>query len=476
MAPTRGTGDQGVALILTALHLVPLMIFAAFGVDLASWYCRISYLQKSADAAALAGTVWMPDLAKAIDEAKASLRANGVVDKDEGGTDNVDVVIERGSRAHLAPRDGHRQQRDALLLPGVRRGDQTLTRSGEAEYNLPLPLGSPLNYFGGDCHEDRAVGTYRSPPTTPLSDRSTSPCNIGSSERVRTWAAVGQTSALADDYRLQQQRRPSACGGRRTPAALGTTTVPPPDYRTRARAARAPATCSAETRRRPWKGDGAAAGPAPTTPGTYTGNQGGNRQCTWTTSPASPRSRPMPPPVPPSNRPCDVGYAAANGRWSASTFQANQRYQQMWEQPGNVLCGWAVVTVSVNPITRSPGFWAQIDGPGADHQSGDAYSTRCWTATNCGSPDNPLFTDDSDANRGYWYVVKIPAGGGGATKIRMFDAQLHPGRTSPTAGRGLAGLRQRHVVPHAATASTSRRTPWTSTAGSPSPPDHRTSG
>ena len=29
-------------------------------------------------------------------------------------------------------------------------GDQALTRSAEAEYNLPLPLGSPLNYFGGD--------------------------------------------------------------------------------------------------------------------------------------------------------------------------------------------------------------------------------------------------------------------------------------------------------------------------------------
>ena len=47
---------------MTALCLIPLMIFAAFGVDLASWHARVSFLQKSADAAALAGTVWMPDL------------------------------------------------------------------------------------------------------------------------------------------------------------------------------------------------------------------------------------------------------------------------------------------------------------------------------------------------------------------------------------------------------------------------------
>ena len=49
---------------MTALCLLPLMAFAAFGVDLASFYSRASYLQKSADAAALAGTVWMPNLTK----------------------------------------------------------------------------------------------------------------------------------------------------------------------------------------------------------------------------------------------------------------------------------------------------------------------------------------------------------------------------------------------------------------------------
>ena len=54
----RSRDDHGVAVIITALCLIPLMIFAAFGVDIASWYSRASYLQKSADAAALVHADW----------------------------------------------------------------------------------------------------------------------------------------------------------------------------------------------------------------------------------------------------------------------------------------------------------------------------------------------------------------------------------------------------------------------------------
>src|SRR5690606_38809267 len=79
-AGNRFRGERGVAVILTALVLVPLMVFAAFGVDLASFYARVGELQRAADAAALAGTVWMPDYDKAKAEAAASLRKNGFVD------------------------------------------------------------------------------------------------------------------------------------------------------------------------------------------------------------------------------------------------------------------------------------------------------------------------------------------------------------------------------------------------------------
>ena len=116
----RFRGEKGVAVIMTALCLLPLMAFAAFGVDLASFYSRASYLQKSADAAALAGTVWMPNLTKARQIACDSLLNNGI---DGGDCGTGPFGVDHRSRLHrqLAARHGHRPRRHPLLLPGLRR-------------------------------------------------------------------------------------------------------------------------------------------------------------------------------------------------------------------------------------------------------------------------------------------------------------------------------------------------------------------
>ena len=71
---TRQTGERGIAIAMVGLLLVPMLMFAAFGVDLASWYARISEIQRAADAAALAGAVWMPELGTASARAEDSLR------------------------------------------------------------------------------------------------------------------------------------------------------------------------------------------------------------------------------------------------------------------------------------------------------------------------------------------------------------------------------------------------------------------
>ena len=230
-----GRGDRGVAMIMTALVLVPLMMFAAFGVDLASWYSRISYLQKSADAAALAGTVWMPDLTKATAEAKASLRSNGLIDRnDPGGSANITVAVARGSkptslRVTVTDSDATR------YFSQVFSGPQTLTRSAEAEYNLPIPLGSPLNYFGGDT-----TRTGQQPFTTYSvswpGDYTTrvpvnASCNIGttSSQNLGRWSGSGPTYSATGFNSSDPQCRWGASGS----AVAGTSDVPPPDYTTR---------------------------------------------------------------------------------------------------------------------------------------------------------------------------------------------------------------------------------------------------
>ena len=139
---------------MTALCLLPLMAFAAFGVDLASFYSRASYLQKSADAAALAGTVWMPNLTKARQIACDSLLNNNI-DGGDCGTGTFNVTIDPGSTANSLLVTVTDPSATRYFSQVFGNGDQALTRSAEAEYNLPLPLGSPLNYFGGDA--DRTI-------------------------------------------------------------------------------------------------------------------------------------------------------------------------------------------------------------------------------------------------------------------------------------------------------------------------------
>ena len=146
---------------MTALCLLPLMAFAAFGVDLASFYSRASYLQKSADAAALAGTVWMPNLTKARQIACDSLLNNNI-DGGDCGTGTFNVTIARGSTATSLLVTVTDPAATKYFSQVFGNGDQALTRSAEAEYNLPLPLGSPLNYFGGDTDRTNVPAV---PPT-----------------------------------------------------------------------------------------------------------------------------------------------------------------------------------------------------------------------------------------------------------------------------------------------------------------------
>ena len=169
---TRFRGEKGIAVIMTALCLLPLMAFAAFGVDLASFYSRASYLQKSADAAALAGTVWMPNLTKARQIACDSLLNNNIDGGDCGtGTFNVTVarVLHRRPRSS-SPSPTPRHQ---VLLPGLRHGDQALTRPPKPSTTSPSPSAAPSTTSAATPprpthrRRPRRVSRRAGPPTTP---------------------------------------------------------------------------------------------------------------------------------------------------------------------------------------------------------------------------------------------------------------------------------------------------------------------
>jgi hypothetical protein len=135
-------GERGLVLVWMAMMLVVLLGMAGFAVDLGSWYLRSSKLQRAADAAALAGVVWMPgDPASAQAAALATLQKNGI--------DTTAVTVTYPPPT--ASQQFRVQLADANVpsffsRPFVDKVSET--RSATGEYVTPVPMGSPKNTFG----------------------------------------------------------------------------------------------------------------------------------------------------------------------------------------------------------------------------------------------------------------------------------------------------------------------------------------
>ncbi len=142
----RIRGEKGYALILAALLLLPLLAFTGFATDVGAWYARASRIQRAADAAALAGVVWMPDLAQARTVALATAQRNGFVN----GQDDITITVSPSAGSTRKLRVVIQDAKADQFFSSLFMGDVAITRAATAEYILPVPLGSPLNRFGND--------------------------------------------------------------------------------------------------------------------------------------------------------------------------------------------------------------------------------------------------------------------------------------------------------------------------------------
>ena len=86
--PTLAPSERGVILAQAAILMIPLIIFAAFATDIGSWYLVGQKVQRSTDAAALAGVTALPNVDEAERLAREAAAANGYVDATPG--DNTD--------------------------------------------------------------------------------------------------------------------------------------------------------------------------------------------------------------------------------------------------------------------------------------------------------------------------------------------------------------------------------------------------
>ena len=143
--------SRGQVIVLFALSLTVLIGILGLAIDISFAWINELRIQKAADASALAGAVYLPDQTGPATTASLALaKQNGYV----SGTDNVLISAQRNEPNH--------QQMDVTITAPVPTffmrifGVNSLTssRTAHAQYNLPLPMGSPLNVFGDPTSKD----------------------------------------------------------------------------------------------------------------------------------------------------------------------------------------------------------------------------------------------------------------------------------------------------------------------------------
>jgi Flp pilus assembly protein TadG len=143
----RHASERGFYMVWLALTLVTLTAFAGLGLEFSRWNNLSSRIQKAADAAALAGAVFMPENVgnKAFNTAKSTASFNGFTD----GQNGVSITTSPGKLPN--------QLKVTISVPTknpwgqiVNYGATTIVRSAIAEYQLPQNLGSPNNVYGND--------------------------------------------------------------------------------------------------------------------------------------------------------------------------------------------------------------------------------------------------------------------------------------------------------------------------------------
>ena len=142
LATKRANDDSGYIFAMMGLLMIPIVIMMAFSMDLGSWYAQGQKMQRSADAASLAGVVWANSSNQWDTVARATATKNGYTDGVNGVS--VDVVKLATNQVKVTIKQDGAQYFSKIIFPQGER----LSRKSTAEFVLPVPLGSPRNYLG----------------------------------------------------------------------------------------------------------------------------------------------------------------------------------------------------------------------------------------------------------------------------------------------------------------------------------------
>lgn len=142
---TDDGAERGAVLVIVAILLPVLFGFAALALDVGNWYIRAQREQKAADAAALAGSVYLPaDPSKAYSVALDVASRNGF----PNGGDITVTATQDAKPSRLRVTISAKQDNFFGSFLGL--VSTTINRTAVGEYEAPVPMGSPANNFGNE--------------------------------------------------------------------------------------------------------------------------------------------------------------------------------------------------------------------------------------------------------------------------------------------------------------------------------------
>jgi hypothetical protein len=174
-----------------AASMVLFIGLMALVIDVTWFWVNALRVQRAADAAALAGAVWLPDNpTRARSTALAAATQDGYTN---GSGVTVTAVQDPARNIQLDTTITTPVRTYFVNLFGIR--SINVTRQASAEYVLPVPMGSPLNYFGafgtlrgGMIQTDTGwnyatrTQTHYTSPAVPTPNTWTSPANAFTDE------------------------------------------------------------------------------------------------------------------------------------------------------------------------------------------------------------------------------------------------------------------------------------------------------
>ena len=152
--------DRGQTLVIVALSLTALFGFLGLVADIGWYELNMVRLQRAADAAALAGVVYLPgNVGGAVTAAQNEAAKNGFPNGASGVT--VTATPEALNAAVLNVNISSPVRTFFARLFGV--ASFTAQRNARAEFVLPVPMGSPQDYYGVNV----LCGNADTPPSCP---------------------------------------------------------------------------------------------------------------------------------------------------------------------------------------------------------------------------------------------------------------------------------------------------------------------